>query len=171
MEIVIDDHSYTVHLEVESTDEPYRSHTQAREFVPLTVSGGIRTKVVAHFSIALSEDGKTGRKQYHRIGEGYAWFYREDRFLLLWRCNLHERYRIGNPSEDQNLHILWQGFEHFLLDHFPETLQIITPSWNRPYNESLWLQFIQRQGFTRPSPTGIRGAAFIKEVQVSSLEA
>lgn len=164
-ELVFDSHSYSVHLEAEFTDEPYRSHTQAREFVPLTITSGIRTKVAARFFIPLSEEDRTKKMWHRRIGEGQAWFYQEDRLLLLWRCNLHEGYRASNPLEDQNLHVLWQAFEPFLLSHFPQAVQIITPSWNRPYNESLWLQFIQQQGFTHPSPNGIPNAAFIKDVK------
>lgn len=167
-ELTFDNRSCPVYLRVEFTEESYRSHTPAREFVPLTTTGGIRTRVLARFSMPLSNLSGGQGNRLQRVGEGQAWFYQEDRLLLLWRCNLLECYRVANPLEDQNLQVLWERFEQFLLNHFPQTIQIISPSWNRPYDESLWLQFIQRQGFISPSPTGIPDAAFIKDVKTTT---
>ncbi|GAC1350193.1 MAG: hypothetical protein NVSMB27_30370 [Ktedonobacteraceae bacterium] len=154
-----------IQLEAEIEKEPYQTHTAAREFVPLTVSSGMRNRVIVRFYTSLPEDSMAKGMRHQRIGEGQAWFYQEDRILLLWRCNLLERYKATNSEENQNLHRLWQEFEQFLLRHFPETTWILTPSWNRPYDQSLWLQFIKKQGFIHPSPAGIPNAAFIKSVK------
>ena len=164
-ELTFDSRTYPVRLEVEIREEPYQTHTAAREFVPLTVSSGIRNRVVARFFTPVSEGNPAMGVRHQRIGEGQAWLYQEDRILLLWRCNLLERNKAANPVEDQNLLRLWQEFEQFLLRHFPETTRILTPSWNRPYDQSLWLQFIKKQGFVHPSPAGIPNAAFIKSVK------
>lgn len=163
--LTFDNQSYSLRLEADITEEPYQSHTPAREFVPLTITSGMRTRVLVRFSISLPDlPMRKGRKP-QRIGEGQAWFYQEDHLLLLWRCNLLGRYKAANPAEDQNLHVLWKGFEQFLLRQFPNAVQIVTPGWNRPYDESLWFQFIQMHKFTHPSPTGIPRAAFIKGVE------
>lgn len=167
-EFAFDGYCYPLRLEVDATKELYRSHTPAREFMPLTITSGIRTGMSARFSIPLSDLPLPRGMRHHLVGEGQAWFYQEDRLLLLWRCNLLECYRVTNSLEDQNLHVLWKGFEQFLLRHFPQTIQIVTPSWNRPYDETIWLQFIKRQGFSRPSPTGIPDAAFIKDVKATT---
>ena len=163
-ELTFDDQSYPVRLEADIMEEPYQSHTPAREFVPLTVTSGTRTRVLVRFSILLP-DLPLKKGKLPRIGEGQAWLYQEDQLLLLWRCNLLGRYQAANPAEDENLHVLWKGFERFLLRKFPNAMQIVTPSWNRPYDEALWFQFIQMHKFTHPSPTGLPGAAFIKSVE------
>jgi hypothetical protein len=160
-DLIFDNQACAVSLEADISEEPYRSHTPSREFMPLSVPGGMRTRVLVRFSTP----DLAARKSLQRIGEGQAWLYQEDHLLLLWRCNLAQEYRAANPVEDPNLPTLWKSFEQFLLDQFPETLQIVTPAWNRPYDESLWLQFIHMRGYTRPSPTGIPNVAFIKDVE------
>lgn len=162
-ELIVDNQPYAISVELNISEEPYRSHTPAREFMPLSVHGGIRTEALAHFSTNLPD--RTTRKSLQRIGEGQAWLYQEDRLLLLWRCNLSQWYRTVNPVEDTNLHLLWESFEKLLLKQFPGTLQIVTPAWNRPYDAALWLQFIQMHGYSRPSPAGIPNMAFIKDAE------
>lgn len=150
---------YRIHLEAELSEEMYRSHTAAREFVPLTVREGVRTKVFSHFYTPDPGLPLAKGTRVSRTGNGQAWLYHEDQILLFWRCNLLDFYRIADPVEDKNLHALWEGFERF-----PTTRLLLTPAWNRPYDQSLWLRFIQMRGYTRPSPVGIPEAAFIKDV-------
>ncbi|HVB21657.1 MAG TPA: hypothetical protein VNG51_06905 [Ktedonobacteraceae bacterium] len=159
-ELTFDNQTYPISMETTREEEPYRSHTPQREFVPLTVTDGIRTKVAARFSIPLQDSRQA--KQFQRIGEAQVWLYHEDNILLFWRCNLLAPYKVANPVEDQNLHTLWHAFEHYLLEQFPRTVQFLTPSWNRPYDERLWNQFIHMHGYTQPSPAGLTNAAFIK---------
>ena len=161
-DLTFENRSYPVQLETNIEEEPYQSHTPRREFVPLTVSSGIRTKVVARFSIPIQDF--SAAKPYQRIGEGQSWLYHEDNILLFWRCNVLPAYKTANPVEDHNLHVLWQTYEHFLLTQFPKIKLFLTPSWNRPYDETLWNQFIHLHGYTQPSPTGLSNAAFIKNV-------
>jgi len=165
-ELIFDNRPYTVNVETDISEEPYRSHTPAREFMPLSVPGGMRMTLLARFTTNLPE--LTAKKSLQRIGEGQAWLYQEDHLLLLWRCNLSQHYRAANPLEDANLHILWESFERLLLSQFPDTLQIVTPAWNRPYDADLWLQFIQMHGYTRPSPAGIPNMAFLKDVEAKA---
>lgn len=155
-ELTFEDKTYPVQMETYSEEEPYQSHTPQREFVPLTVTHGIRTKVAARISISSQA------KQFQRIGEAEVWLYHEDNILLYWRCNLLAPYKVANPVEDQNLHTLWHAFEHYLLEMFPHIALFLTPSWNRPYDETLWNQFIHMHGYTQPSPVGLPNAAFIK---------
>ncbi|MHB8597640.1 MAG: hypothetical protein ACYDER_12615 [Ktedonobacteraceae bacterium] len=162
-EFTFDNQLYPVRMETNTKEEPYQSHTPQREFVPLTVSSGIRTKVVARFSIPIRDSSSA--KPYQYIGEGQSWLYHEDNILLFWRCNLLPAYKVANPVEDYNLHALWQSFEHYLLEQFPRTKLFLTPSWNRPYEEPLWNQFIQMHGYTQSSPVGLSNAAFIKTTE------
>ncbi len=54
-ELTFENQTYPVHMETNIAEEPYQSHTPQREFVPLTVPGGMRTKVAARFSISLPD--------------------------------------------------------------------------------------------------------------------
>ncbi len=155
-ELTFEGKACQVQMETYREEEDYRSHTSQREFVPLTVAGGIRTKVAVRFSISSET------KQYQRIGEAEVWLYHEDNILLFWRCNLLAPYRVANPVEDTNLHTLWYAFERYLLGQFPQIVMFLTPAWNRPYDEKLWNRFIHLNGYIRSSPVGLPNAAFIK---------
>jgi hypothetical protein len=87
-----------VRVRAEVADEPHRAHTPQREFVPLTVASGIRTRVIAQPYI--QEPGEAVRS----IGAAEAYFYHEDAVLLLWRCRLLEQFRAADPATDDNLH-------------------------------------------------------------------
>ena len=152
-----------VRLRVRQAEEDFHRHTPAREFVPLTVQAGRRTVVIARFYTTELDLMPAGLGQ-PRIGNGEAYYYHADAILLLWRCNLLERFRTANPADDDTLHALWDGFEAFLLRYFPDARQMVTPAWNRPYDETRWQEFLRRHRFTHRSPAGISGAALIKNL-------
>jgi hypothetical protein len=166
--VTLDGLSFPVSLEANITEESYKSHTKAREFVPLTVNEGMRNRIDAQFFITGANSAMTREIRQARFGDAQAWFYQEDKILLLWRCNLLDLFKDQSPVEDHNLHVLWVRFEQFLLQSFPQATLVLTPSWNRPYDQKLWEQFIHLRGFTRQSPAGIPGAAFVKDVVASA---
>ena len=88
---------------------------------------------------------ETGRKE--RIGDGQAWYYREDRTLVLWECMLFPRHRQPLPDSDPNLHVLWQGFERFLLDRFPGARRIVTPRDEPEYEPEAWERVPAGRGY------------------------
>jgi hypothetical protein len=153
-------------LRANLADEDFRSHTPAREFVPLTVQRGQRTVVTAHVYTTEADLMPAGLRQ-PRIGDGEAYYYQTDVVVLLWRCNLLERYRAADPAEDANLRTLWDGFEALLRRQFPAARQMLTPAWNRPYDQTRWEVFVRQRGFTRRSPAGIPGDALIKDLPAS----
>jgi hypothetical protein len=150
-------------LRAHLADEDFVSHTPTREFVPLTVARGRRTVVTAHLCTADPDLMPVGLRQ-PRIGGGDAYFYHADAVLLLWKCNLLPHYRATDPTRDDNLSTMWEGFEALLLRQFSQARQMVTPAWNRPYDETRWQAFLGLHGFTRRSPSGITGAALIKDL-------
>jgi hypothetical protein len=48
------------------------------------------------------------------IGQAQAWYYPQDKTIVLWECYLYEFVRETSLSEDPNMRDLWQGFERFL---------------------------------------------------------
>lgn len=101
--------------------------------------------------------------RHEDIGHGQAWFYRQDRVLVLWECYLHDWVRQGHdtPADDETLKTVWQGFEGWLVERFhPE--RIVTPSWEPIYEaqEGAWPEFLHYLGY-QP----FNKQAFLKEVE------
>jgi hypothetical protein len=94
------------------------------------------------------------------LGDCQAWYYHEDRLLILWECYVYEDVMSStDPRTDQNLATIWIGFERFLLAHFPDTAWIATPSCEDIYALTDWQAFLTTQGY-QPFNT----QAFLKEV-------
>lgn len=90
-------------LRARLTGEDFRSHTPAREFVPLTVTQGCRTVVTAHFYTA---DPALMPTELHppRVGEGDAYFYRMLHRLGQAHSVLDGLLRLAwNPSRPEGL--------------------------------------------------------------------
>ncbi len=152
----------TLWLRSHAHTEEFTSHTDAREFVPLSVTQGRRIVMLVHFYTAEA-DLMPSHLRPPRIGDASAYYYQADAIVLLWRCNLLPRYRHADPACDEALRLLWERFEALLHSQFPAARQMLTPTWNRPYAQALWRAFIEARGFTRPSPAGLPGAAQIKD--------
>jgi hypothetical protein len=145
-----------------------------QEIVPLPHPIGMRTVVHARpytllprgLSRRLSWLGtllrRVTRPNWERLdsrdlGDCHAWYYHQDRLLILWDCLVYER--ATDPRADHILGALWQGFEQVLLASFPDTGWIATPSWEPVYTTQDWQAFLQRQGY-QPFNT----QAFLKAV-------
>jgi hypothetical protein len=97
------------------------------------------------------------RLDSEELGDCHAWYYHQDRLLLLWDCLVSEPAK--DPRADQTLCAVWNGFEQFLLAYFPDTRWIATPSWEPLYALPDWQAFLTTQGYY-PFNT----QAFLKEV-------
>lgn len=93
------------------------------------------------------------------LGNAQAWYYHEDRTLLVWECYLNEPYQTGAAHEDANLVTLWQGFERWLLERFPQTQRCVTPTTDPLYPDDDYQRFLTGVGY-RPN---LRGA-YVREV-------
>ncbi|GEM_PF-3802123 len=161
--LTLGEHTGTLRLRACTQEEDFERHTAAREFVPLTIARGRRIVVKAHFYTAEPEFMPTDLRQ-SCIGDGEAYYYLADEILLLWRCNLLNRYRAADPTADPVLHAIWNVFEAFLRRQFPHARLIVTPAWNRPYDQALWREYTRQCGFLADSPVGLPGMALIKDI-------
>ena len=143
------------HLSEEQYEQDRFSSLSA-EIVPLTHRRGTRTYVMFHPYVlvpnmtltiglypkpkeyadmepsigeVLSSDMKDEREE--QIGSGQAWYYQEDRILVVWECFLSSFVREEPLSKDQHMRSLWTSVEEWLLRQFPQTRQIVTP-WSDP---------------------------------------
>lgn len=101
----------------------------------------------------------TGMRQ-QELGNAQAWYYPADRMIVLWECFLESPYRTHPFANDPHMPKLWQGFEKWLINQFPQATQIATP-FNDPVAESI----DEYQGFLRTLGYGpIAEAAFGKDL-------
>ncbi len=126
---------------------------EKHEIIPMTTSSGIQTYIMLHpyvfepkftFTIGLykkpkpyaDQEAAIGETvgpakqegvQERQIGEAQAWYYHEDRILVLWECFLWEFVRDHPLTNDSNMKLVWQGFEHWLVQQFPGAERIATP--------------------------------------------
>lgn len=67
-----------------------------------------------------------------------AWYYRNDKILMLWEVDLFQQYGTDDPPTDFLLSTLWQCFEEGLLKIFSDCTQIVTPGGEPQYDNALW---------------------------------
>jgi hypothetical protein len=97
--------------------------------------------------------------RHQDIGNAQAWYHPADRVLILWECFLDEAVRQNDPLTDPVLATVWTGFEGVLLDRFPQTQRIATPSREDLYERPAWQQFLAGRGYQPFAP-----GCFVKEV-------
>lgn len=165
-EVVLWGEPWTLRVSAHVADEAYGRGGQT-ELVPLTADRGTRTWVQARAYILVpdiqltvavapaTDAGPLGTVEAQhwdgmkaeRIGEAQAWYYHEDRLLILWECFLEDRYQTGEAPEDATLQALWSGFEHFLLARFPDTSQLITTADDPLYDTTNYQRFLTTLGY------------------------
>ncbi len=131
----------------------------------LTLTVGICNKQKHHADqdSAIGKTIGTPKQQGFRevqVGNAQAWYYHEDKTIVLWECFFDSRFRKHPLPEDKNMQNLWRSFEHSLLKQFPKATTLATP-FNDPITESIeeYQSFLKTLGY---SP--IAKAAFGKSV-------
>jgi hypothetical protein len=71
-----------------------------------------------------------------QVGNAQAWYYHEDKTIVLWECFFDSRFHKHPFQEDTNMQNLWKGFEHWLIKQFPQATTLATP-FNDPIAESI----------------------------------
>jgi hypothetical protein len=95
-----------------------------------------------------------------QVGNAQAWYYHEDKTIVLWECFFDSRFRKHALPGDNNMKHLWGSFEHWLIKQFPQAKTLATP-FNDPIAESIdeYKAFLKSLGY---SP--IAKAAFGKNI-------
>ena len=95
----------------------------------------------------LSTQAKGMRQQ--QIGNAQAWYYPQEKLIVLWECFLDARLRNGTSlTDDLYMQKLWSSFEHWLAKQFPEATRIVTP-FNDPIAETIdeYQTFLRSLGY------------------------
>jgi hypothetical protein len=96
-----------------------------------------------------------------QVGNAQAWYYPTDKTIVLWECFFDSRFRKHHFATDTNMQSLWQSFERYLVQKFPQVSTLATP-FNDPIAASSeeYQAFLKALGY---SP--LAEAAFGKKVQ------
>jgi hypothetical protein len=138
-----------------------RTYFHAKPFILLpqmTLTIGLTRPKVDSSEIGRVIGSDVKHLQEQEIGNAQAWYYPEDKALVLWECYLFEPYRKDDPLQDPLLDAVWQGFEETLLKELPDTDKIFT-TYEPIYERPVYKTFLATHGY-RP----IKKAAFVKEV-------
>ena len=71
-----------------------------------------------------------------QVGNAQAWYYPEEKMIMLWECFFHSQFRSHPFANDGNMIKLWQSFEQWLLGQFPQATTLATP-FNDPIAQSM----------------------------------
>jgi hypothetical protein len=87
--------------------------------------------------------------RHDEIGNAQAWYYPQEKVLVLWECYLDDFTRDASLLQDQNMVNLWTGFEQWLLNRYPETERIVTPYADPIWNIKEYQAFLRARGYTK----------------------
>jgi len=175
-----------VHGRFHTSEERYEASLSS-EIIPLSAKKGSRTYVMMHpyvlepkltLTIGLYSNPKHYADQESPIGEtigtpqvegfrevqvgsAQAWYYPMDKIIVLWECFFDGRFHKHPFATDTNMQRLWQSFERYLVQKFPQASTLATP-FNDPIAESSeeYQAFLKTLGY---SP--IAEAAYGKKVR------
>ena len=81
------------------------------------------------------------------IGNGQAWYYQQDRTLVLWECFFESRFLDHPLTQDPQMKQLWQGFETWLVKQFPQATRIATPFDDPLFEREEYQTFLRSLGY------------------------
>lgn len=94
----------------------------------------------------------TGMKQ-EGIGDGQAWYYHHDKTIILWELTLFPRYQEEQPlTPTGNLSRMWQGFERFLANRYPNARRIATLGHDPDFATAAYQGFLHSLGYGKRTP-------------------
>jgi hypothetical protein len=87
--------------------------------------------------------------QQHQIGNAQAWYYPQEKLIVIWECFLYAHQRnVKSLTEDMHMPKLWSSFEQWLMKQFPEATRIATP-FNDPIAKTIeeYQTFLRSLGY------------------------
>jgi len=84
------------------------------------------------------------------IGTSQAYYYHQDRLLVLWEAFLHSHFTPTDrkkKTEDPNLQLLWTSIEHFLTTRHPKAERIVTLWDDGVFETDAYREFFHSLGY------------------------
>lgn len=160
--------------------KPYTRRERDTEIVRLQHTSGIQTYYHIQpyvltpritFTVGLYDNPKTYADQEPSIGhfigsqqQGYdetvigtsqAYYYHQDRLLVLWEAYLHSHFTFAEhekQTEDPNLRHLWTIIEGFLTGRHPEAERIVTLWDDGAFETEAYRAFLRSLGYQEADP-------------------
>lgn len=84
-----------------------------------------------------------------QVGNAQAWYYHQDKAIMLWECFFDRRFRLHPLRKDTNMRELWQNFEQWLKKNFPQAKTLATP-FHDPIAHSIeeYQEFLTSLGYS-----------------------
>jgi hypothetical protein len=101
-------------------------------------------KYLARPQVLESKDSDT-----HEIGNAQAWYYSEDKVLVLWECFLYHFTRDYPLLKDRNMPQLWTRLEEWLLSQHPQAEKIVTPFADPIWEIKEYQSFLKVRGYKK----------------------
>jgi hypothetical protein len=98
-------------------------------------------------SIGKVVSSQTNGYNRHQIGMAQAWYYPENKIILLWECLLYSLYRIDDLGIDGNTLKLWTSFEKILINEFPLAKYMLTTHQDPAYKDEAYRSFLKSLGY------------------------
>jgi len=89
------------------------------------------------------------------IGSSQAYYYHQDRLLVLWEAYLHDHFTVTDhqkKTEDPNLRHLWTSIEGFLTDRHSEAARIVTLWDDGAFETEAYRAFLRSLGYQEAEP-------------------
>lgn len=102
---------------------------------PITVTVGLAPAPRPGGAIGEVRSSEWAGLRHEELGQAQAWYYPEDRLLLLWECYLLDRFREDDPRADDLFQGVWRAVEAALRERLPEARRCCTTredTYNRP---------------------------------------
>ncbi len=93
------------------------------------------------------------------IGSSQAYYYHQDRLLVLWEAYLHDHFTVQDRQKkigDPNLRLLWTSIEGFLTGRHPEAKRIVTLWDDGAFETDAYREFLRSLGYQDAEP-GVYG--------------
>jgi hypothetical protein len=153
---------------VHQSEERYSLQKAETDIEPIKTLRGTRTYIhmkpfvlVPDISLTVglyptsTEQGAIGEvleahERKHReveVGQAQAWYYPQDRLIMLWECFLNNFVREKPLLEDPNMRYLWENVARFLQERFPEATMITTPFHDPLFDNEEYHQFLSALGY------------------------
>jgi hypothetical protein len=87
-----------------------------------------------------------------QIGSAQAWYYPDDKIIVLWECFLDSFMRDLPLLKDPNMMNLWTGFEEWLINRYPEAVKMITPWADPSWQVKEYQSFLRKRGYKQERP-------------------
>ena len=146
-------------IDIKRADTRTYFHAKPYILIPqMTLTIGLTKPKADSSEIGRVIGSDVSKLQEREIGNAQAWYYPEDKALVLWECYQFEPYRKADPLIDPLLATVWQGFEKLLVKELPDTTKIYT-TYETVYERPVYETFLAKHGYRK-----IDKVAFVKEV-------